>query len=1126
MKNLLFLFILITGASAYTQVVSKNFRTKTVFPKSDTISIDTVSIYPANFKILDANNELIDATNYKIDYTNATLILKKSYESITVNYYVFPNFLTKSYSNLDTKIIAPYATQNPTLFSINVKENLFKKPFDGLQTSGSIVRELNVGNNQNSVLNSSLDLQIEGKLSENISLKASISDTSVPIQQNGYTQDLHQFDNVFIELLSKNWSLKGGDVTLENSATNFLNFTKKVSGVQFTNHFEFKNSTLKTSISAAMVQGKFVSNNFKGQNGNQGPYKLKGTQGESFIIVVPGSETVYVNGIPLKSGAEQDYIIDYQTAEIIFNTTYPISSDARITVEFQFNELNYNRFITFNNAIFNYKKWEIGVNYYRESDLKNQPIQNDLTQEQLTILADAGNDFSKMQAPSALETVYNDVSILYKKVSSGNQFYYEYSTNSQDVLYQVAFSLVGANKGSYQLKNTIAFGKIYEFVGTNAGNYEPVIQLKAPELHEIVDISTRFSPSEKTALTTEFSFSNRDVNLFSTIDNNQNKGYAAHLNWNQLLIDKSWKLKSTFSYRFVDEKFSTIEKLNPVEFNRNWNLAAISSDQQLIAASLLLSNSTAGTSAYTLENLTYGRNFFSGTKHALTNNYQFKNIHLQTDYNFLDSQSLVEKGTFLRLFTDAKLQLEKFWVGSTLESEKNHRKEINTLQLTPQSFEFSASKLYTGFGKLDKTHLEIGYIKSENDSIRSEKLVKVQDANTYYLILQLINNESSKLSVYSHYRANKLLDNANETSLNSEINYSQSLYKGFVQWQTIYSTRSGNLPQQEYTYIKTEPGNGYFTWNDYNGNGIQELNEFEVAQFKDEAAYLRIALPTLNYLKTHQASFNQSLTINPAQWQQNTGIKKLISKLHNQSFLMIENKQLNTGNDFNFNPFDVSNPDIVGLTYNFKNSFYINKGKNKYTTAYHFTKGKQQSVYSFEDLTTKLINHQLQFTHQINDFWLLQFMAKNGSQERLSSTFLERNFTFDENEMVPKLILTFTEKSSVEFFYSHIKKENKIGLNEALKKQVLGVALQLLNDTGRSIKSEFQYINNNFEGVENSAVAYQLLEGLKKGNNYTWFLTANQKLTSYLYLNLNYTGRKSEESRAIHTGSVQLRLNF
>jgi hypothetical protein len=67
---------------------------------------------------------------------------------------------------------------------------------------------------------------------------------------------------------------------------------------------------------------------------------------------------------------------------------------------------------------------------------------------------------------------------------------------------------------------------------------------------------------------------------------------------------------------------------------------------------------------------------------------------------------------------------------------------------------------------------------------------------------------------------------------------------------------------------------------------------------------------------------------------------------------------------------------------------------------------------------------------------------------------------------------------------------------------------------------------NDFTGNANTPVAYQMLEGLQNGKNYTWSLLFNQKLNSFLNLNLNYLGRKSENSKTIHIGSIQLRANF
>ena len=76
------------------------------------------------------------------------------------------------------------------------------------------------------------------------------------------------------------------------------------------------------------------------------------------------------------------------------------------------------------------------------------------------------------------------------------------------------------------------------------------------------------------------------------------------------------------------------------------------------------------------------------------------------------------------------------------------------------------------------------------------------------------------------------------------------------------------------------------------------------------------------------------------------------------------------------------------------------------------------------------------------------------------------------------------------------------------------------------ISASIQVFLNDFTGNTNTPVAYQMLEGLQAGENYTWNLLFNKKLNSFLNLNLNYLGRKSENSRTIHTGSVQLKAIF
>ncbi|HSN48010.1 MAG TPA: hypothetical protein VLR29_04555 [Flavobacterium sp.] len=76
------------------------------------------------------------------------------------------------------------------------------------------------------------------------------------------------------------------------------------------------------------------------------------------------------------------------------------------------------------------------------------------------------------------------------------------------------------------------------------------------------------------------------------------------------------------------------------------------------------------------------------------------------------------------------------------------------------------------------------------------------------------------------------------------------------------------------------------------------------------------------------------------------------------------------------------------------------------------------------------------------------------------------------------------------------------------------------------MNGEVSFYQNKFVGNEFSSVGFQMLEGLQTGQNLTWRLLLQKNLTNFLDINFNYQGRKSESSKTIHTGSVQLRAYF
>ncbi|MBJ6367608.1 hypothetical protein [Snuella sedimenti] len=1136
MRYLVFSLIFLLAHCITAQELTSNYVTKKVAVK-DTVLIDSVSINPNTFSVTRKNHTTIDSSYYKINFPKAFLTFIKPIDTdtIIISYLKFPDFLTKTYKQLDESVILKNNKNAQTLYKLTQPNtsNTFT-PFDGLTTSGSISRGVTIGNNQNSVLNSELDLQITGKLNDKVTLRASIQDANIPLQESGYSQRLDEFDQVFIELFSDKWNIRAGDIDLQNKDSYFANFSKRVQGLSVQAHLD--NETTETYLFAAgaLVRGQFTRSQFTAQEGNQGPYKLQGQNGELFVLVVSGSETVYVNGVAVKRGEDQDYIIDYNAGEITFNATFPITSEMRITVDYQFSERNYSRLVAYGGGRIKSKKLDIGVSVYSENDAKNQPLQQNLSEDQVQILSNAGDDKSLMVGSSEVLESQNENRILYKKEFINGAEAFVFSNSPDDTLYRVTFTQVGQNQGDYVLKNSNTIDNIYEYInpiaGVSQGNYAPIIQLIAPVKLQIAVINGRYQPSKKTMIHFEAAGSKNDLNLFSNLDDNNNDGFAGKLKISQTLIknDSLWSLEAFADTDYIHKQFKTIERLYNAEFSRDWNIKTPLGNQHLFITGLNLNHPRKGLVNYQLEHLEYSENF-NGNRHVSNIDLLLNKFHLFSHSSFLNAKSHINTSTFLRSYNTITYGMQKSWLGTRIAVEHNEQKDKNTDILTPLSQKFKSYQLFMGFGDSTKIFAEIGYKHRINDSIRNNKLTKVNTSNTYYLKSKLIQNTNTSLSLYANYRTlNKEDQNLdNEQSINSRLKYNQKLFKQLIQWNTIFETNSGTLPQQDFTYIEVEPGQGSYTWIDYNNNGIQELEEFELAKFQDEGKYIRVLLPNRVYVKTHQNRLSQTLTINPTQWSVATdNSKKFWSHFYNQTSYLIDRKMKRDGNNFNLNPFDTDINNQLGLQLNFKNVLFFNRGKQHYTSSYTFLSNSSKNTLSIGFISNSLKSHQLNFNHKFAESWLVNLLTAFEVNESISENFPSKNYNFDETRFNPKLSYLFGDTSSFSIFYQLATKDNTIGSQESLSQQKYGLSFSFSNRQKGAINGEFNYFSNTFNGSSNTPISYQMLEGLQSGKNFTWSLLAQKKLTNFLDLNLSYFGRKTETSKTIHTGSVQLKAYF
>ncbi|HRH59737.1 MAG TPA: hypothetical protein PL045_04160, partial [Chitinophagaceae bacterium] len=1124
-----------------------NLRSKKIAAKA-VVTLDTLSIVPNTFSVTG-----YDSSYYLLDEINATLIWKKNItaDSVQVQYRVFPlklNSIAQRYSydsirNFFEAVPAYQPKQNAgdyTLFN-----------FGKLNYNGSFGRSLSFGNSQDAVFNSQLNLQLSGYLRDSIEIAAAITDNNIPIQPDGTTQQLNEFDRVLLQFRKKTWEVDLGDIDLRQNNAFFIKFYKRLQGVSYQQKITLnKNISNTTLFAGAVAKGKFARNIFQGQEGNQGPYRLQGNNNELFFIVLAGTEKVFIDGIQLQRGEDQDYVINYNTAEISFTPKQMITKDKRIQVEFEYADRNYLNSLLFVNSktVFS-NRLSVNIAVYSNVDAKNSPINQTLDVPQKQFLSSIGDSVQNAFYPYASIDSFSTSKILYKKIDTAydgkHDSVYVYSTDPANAKYNLSFSYVGQNKGNYVPYFNAANGQVFLWVqpvnNLPQGSYEPAAFLVTPKKQQLASVAIDYKLNSKTLLYAEVAASKYDVNTFSlkNKNNDESGAFKFALQRNDTIKvtkGKQLNLQTNAGYEFVHKKFVPVERLRPAEFARDWGLPLLPlpANEQLPSVSFSLNDDKNNNVQYKAD--AYLRDDgFKGYRNVIIHQQQVKGFIFNNIFSLTNSNTPTDKGFYLRPTINVSKtfsSLKNITAGAAYSLEHNEIKNKITDSVSPFSFAFDVVTAYIKSDAANLNKWAFTYFTRSDKIPYGTSLLQSDRSHNYNLQTELLQNKHHQVRLNVTYRelhiTNKQLTTLTpDNSLLGRAEYLVNVFKGFITGNTLYELGAGQEPKRDFTYIEVPAGQGQYAWIDYNSDGIPQLNEFELALFPDQAKYIRVYTPTTQYIKAAYTQFNYSVSLNPRLLfsLSATGFKNFIARFTLQSSLQTFRKNISNGNPV-FSPFkgSISDTSLLNVNQVFSNTLSFNRASTVWGADITSISNYSKSLLTYGFETNQLKEWNIKSRINFSKSYSLQLVQRIAANTLSTPSFKNRNYDIKTFSLSPQFTYLSGTVFRMQTGYQYTKKTNDAAFGgEQATFHSLIIESKYNRFSSTSLTGSFTYTNIHYTGQTNSTVSYIMLDALLPGKNFLWRLELTKRLLNNLELTFEYEGRKPGEARTIHTGRASIR---
>jgi hypothetical protein len=1130
-----------------------NERVKWVAALDQPFTLDSLTVVPGSILVTDTTFR--GEIHYEVETGLVRIKTTTTLDSLPVRYKVFPyamhhKMYHKNLEVYDSSAFFKTSDRSASAYLKESREELFTT--SNLYKSGVISRGITFGNRQDIFVNSVLNLQLDGKLSEKLNIRASITDQNIPYQPEGNTKLVQDFDNVFFEIYNDAFSLAGGDLILQSTQSYFLKYYRNVQGANIKGKYSLGDQIkAESNMAVSVSKGKFSSYQLKVMDGIMGPYKIYGPDHEHYIIIQANSERVYLDGRLLERGFNNHYVIDYNTAEITFTSNVMITKFSRVQIDFEYTNQAYTRTVIAASHTQSIKNFEVAVNFYQEKDNPNQPATFELSDFDKQLLSIANPEQGNAMIPGWDSVGFSDNRVLYKKIdtidANGQRVaIFKYSDHPDSAYYQVLFTEVGMGKGDY-VKNPAGInGRVYAWVspveGISQGNYLPMKVISLPNKKQMIAIHSALNLGENNKIFSELAISNQNENLFNK-GHSGLKGVAVKTGFqtkdNPVSFLPGYTFAAQVDHEFTNKDFMAVDRYRPVEFDRDWsynyNNATKAANDNILNAQVGIKKDNRN---FLDMGLSYRNKpgFVNGWQATSNGMYDINRLHLQTNFFLLNNDNSQYHSNWLRYRVAAYYKSRFLFPGYEYRVERNVTTPSNSDSVIYSADNFEQHRFFIRSNDTLKTVFNVSYIIRKDRLPVFGELLDRNISRTANILVGTQKGKLGKLDLNVTFRELGFVDQNNNTpdqrSLLGRVDWSASFLKKHIRSELVYAIGNGRELKREYVFIPVPTGEGTHTWRDDNNDGKQDLDEFYIAINNDERNYIKLFTPTDEYVLAYDNQLNYRVTLDmPRAWKGTSGVKNFLGRFSNNLSISLKQKTADDRffDNLVFNREGIVNEKLLSYRENIRNNLYFNRADPKYgfELVYYRLRNKQLLSEGFESRSSSNLKgiSRIGISRDYN----FKIEAGRSNLENSSDFLSNRNFFIVSHTLGGSFEWQPSNSFRFSTNYSFSKNMNEQSPEVNNERSVINegiINLKFAKAANKNIDLSFRYTYIDFVGIENSAIGYELLRALQPGQNMTWTLRWQQKIFHGLQMNIFYEGRKSGDLDIIHIGRMQVMAMF